>query len=639
MKLSTVFASSGINCLRLSLDHSYIRVPLIKDKKGGGVRVKRILMYDKGIETGDESLYGSEYIYKTKDNISSGVATNEPSDAREENALINYMEKRAPQRLIQKIISGIDKENFEGPIGESLLPPASIGYSRVIVKNIHSGKTSTGFTVHEYNTCRYYPLSRGTDYTSLDEHAHDYLPIPAIWINILVDNRWVSQGYRFILNEMHGKPSRIATYGGNYVAGQSEDSYFKSFEQIFEYFQPGETIPVMKENGQISSDYVGKEVEIAMEMKSVDDIMTDAKVQIDFDLGLALFIPLPQFSLFPYFGRQERRFRSHTTSKVIRYPAIQKSVTTYQDGIYHSSENKVFSCATGKPIVVVNTDGYDKLDLQQSTPVHHGAYTSYTIPAHYAFKQMGQKANNERFVKTGLSASLSSPSSGKYQFDVADLATLLNNGSLTDGDLIVVNRSGDKYLFFIEEFSGTTIKVQSLSFIPPSLVTVSDFEVISSGYSNQLNASVGSVTTYGTDYSTNPVPPSAFSVSGVNKQQVNFANVISASAVAYSDNWTSSLVNSEYNLSSNLNDYETGRRGKWRSKSSYTYKSEITDAVDGTHRNYTGGIFTSFTGFNYSNLAANDGEKWLKVNSTVTYSPNGNALEDQNILQISSARA
>ena len=48
---------------------SYFRVPIYRNKKGGGARVKRILMYDKGIETGDAQLFGTSYFYVGEDGL------------------------------------------------------------------------------------------------------------------------------------------------------------------------------------------------------------------------------------------------------------------------------------------------------------------------------------------------------------------------------------------------------------------------------------------------------------------------------------------------------------------------------------------------------------------------------------------
>ncbi|HSY61098.1 MAG TPA: hypothetical protein VK796_04435, partial [Cytophaga sp.] len=61
--------SPAANCELMSLVDSYVRIPVLYGKKGGGIRVKRVMMYDPGLETGDQMLYGSEYIYKLADNV------------------------------------------------------------------------------------------------------------------------------------------------------------------------------------------------------------------------------------------------------------------------------------------------------------------------------------------------------------------------------------------------------------------------------------------------------------------------------------------------------------------------------------------------------------------------------------------
>ena len=102
--------------------------------------------------------FGSEYFYENKDGESSGVATNEPFEGREENALIVPLVKRVPQSNTNRLIAGRDKEQFEGPLGESILPDPRIGYSRVIIKNIYAGKTNTGIRELEFITAKDYPF-------------------------------------------------------------------------------------------------------------------------------------------------------------------------------------------------------------------------------------------------------------------------------------------------------------------------------------------------------------------------------------------------------------------------------------------------------------------------------------------------
>ncbi|WAC02744.1 hypothetical protein N7U66_03470 [Lacinutrix neustonica] len=154
-------------CMRLEPSLSYIKIPLNKAKRGGGVRVKKILMHDKGIESGDAATYGQEYRYELEDGRSSGVASNEPQEMREENPLVEFMPKK-DQSWINRLIVGKDKEQSEGPIGESLLPSATVSHSGVVVENIHTGKTGTGYTVHEFFTCKEYPYDKLYDYQVLD---------------------------------------------------------------------------------------------------------------------------------------------------------------------------------------------------------------------------------------------------------------------------------------------------------------------------------------------------------------------------------------------------------------------------------------------------------------------------------------
>jgi hypothetical protein len=98
-------------------DLSYLRIPMPNAKKGGGLRVKRLMLYDNGIETGDAHLYGQEYQYINEAGESSGVAENEPEVLHEENALVTQI-PRSQQGWFNRIIYGRDKKITEGPIGE-----------------------------------------------------------------------------------------------------------------------------------------------------------------------------------------------------------------------------------------------------------------------------------------------------------------------------------------------------------------------------------------------------------------------------------------------------------------------------------------------------------------------------------------
>jgi len=111
-----------------------------------------------------------------------------------------------------------------------------------------------------------------------------------------------------------------------------------SSQQVFNYFQPRRKNSCHEFSNNISLADMGKETEVTFESRQVSDFSLDLALEFDIDVGIAL-IPIPMISGFPSFTYTESQLRTHATSKVITYPAIQKSVTSYADGIYHTSEN------------------------------------------------------------------------------------------------------------------------------------------------------------------------------------------------------------------------------------------------------------------------------------------------------------
>jgi hypothetical protein len=405
--------------------NSYVRIPLgkpdglIRAKKGGGIRVARLLMYDPGLESGNGHLFGSEYIYKDKNGSSSGVATNEPADGRQENSLVRLLDRRVDQYWLERVISGRDKEQFEGPIGESILPAPTVMYGRVVVRNIHSGKTNAGFSIYEYNTSRDYPSSCIYDHrdvvnskvTDIDRRS-DFVVVPTPYFSYAKANIWATQGYRFILSDLPGRIKRVATYGGNYAA--PNDEWAESSHQEYTYFQPGEKVPMLYEYST-EPTYVdedpGREMEMTFEGRAVEDITIDASGSIDASIS---FVPPPAYGpaipIVSMDGRvdyNESKLRTHVSCKVVRYPAIVKSVDAKQDGITSRTENIGFNPLTGDPCVTRMTDGYSGQVLQyangvlggsSSTTTHNRSYKSFSYPAAQEYKAMGQKSDNERMM-------------------------------------------------------------------------------------------------------------------------------------------------------------------------------------------------------------------------------------------------
>lgn len=740
-------------CAVMEPELSYFRIPMLNAKKGGGVRVKRILMYDSGIESGDAALYGTEYIYQTADGKSSGVASNEPGANREENALVVPLVKRTDQAWWSKAISGRDKENFEGPIGESILPAASVGYSRVVAKNIHSGKTNTGFSVNEYYTTKDFPFDKNyatsqligpaADYTSI-EQEQDWMVVPAGFVNISITNLWRSQGYRFMQTEMEGKPKTMATYGGDLTTFNNPNNYTVTSMQEYEYFSPGEEIPYMTTPGTITYGNPGKTVEYVMERRATEDIATDFSLELDFGAGL-LPIPLPFGSAFPTYTYTESKMRTHVTTKIVTYPAIPKRITTTQDGIKHMTENLAFNPYNGQPVLTRTTDGYDGLKNQQSPSGHDGSYHSYTISAASQYPEMGQKALGERsrFVMASPLTGAVNSSSGNYTLDFTYtgsspdyMCSMLN--AFSRGDLLRISGSSSTYFFHVDSIYGNSLGLLPAKIYNSSVSTIStvaSIEIVRSGRTNQLNVPAGGFTTYGAIQS----PTGAWSNPTTYSNRSSFVSALNASAIATSggtynasimldivngdccednvvvnasvssgsasfyltsDCWAGpgptqvlpaggtfaldpnnatliyypkgntcfpititfgsfcgdientinwNVVSSsaatfdhywKYNTQlfaptvSGSNLYELGEKGKWRVKETFAYNQKIQGGnwPSTTERNYKDAGVYPMQLFNWKNTSLNNTNRWLKANTVLRYSPNGEATLEQDIL-------
>lgn len=740
-------------CTEVKPSLSYFRVPMPYAKKGGGIRVKRILMYDSGIESGDASLYGSEYSYKLEDGrTSSGVATNEP--VREENALVQFDEK-FKQSFLNKVIAGRDKEQVETPIGESILPPPSVGYSRVTIKNIHSGKTNTGFVVKEFYTAKDYPVQ--VDYTPI-ETERDFLPLPLGLISSFTSNLWLSQGFTFKLNAMHGQPRSETTYMGD---PSDLATAVISSRNEYDYYQPGEEVPVMGSLNSITWKNLGKESEMVMESRGVEDISKDLNLEFDLDVGLAI-IPIPFFSVMPSYTYTESKMYQHTTSKVIQYPAIVKSTTSYADGIYHLTENVAFDPHTGQPLLKRTYDGYQKLNLQLSSN-HSGRYYNYNFPGATYYDNLGQKAYNETSVlKSTANVWINKKLAGSRYYleftaasgySVCDVMgklfagdlVKLTHGSTFDGiyhvDSVDVNNTNNLYLLETSSGTGFGVNTNVTSITGAGAVNV---EVLRSGRTNQLTTSVGSITTYGDSANVTNSDPSEqsdrqllasridslmwisgcslctlstalipsglyyigrsgqcarmqdsvscivldkdavhnllkfevhypgvipfcvnaytmgghFGIDAVTGELeyfppgnmchgtaidcihfcpnvINTTQVISASASTMDDHWPYDA--SVYVPATGSNKYENGERGKWRKQSDYVYRDSIMGANAANQRTYKNAGVFNLQVFDWKNTAAVDSNYWIKLSTVTSYSPDGNALEERDIMGIYSA--
>ena len=570
---------------RLHLGLSFLKLPMLKAKKGGGVRVKRLLVFDPGVEDGDEGLYGQEFLYQDFDRsgetltpISSGVATNEPPEAREENPLVHFM-PRKKQSFYSRITAGEDKEQTEGPLGETVLPGASVGHSRVVVRNIHQGPSGTGFTVQSFNTVKDYPYDGayegggdfdlakpepGVVHTPLGSNlVKDFLIIPAGLFYYERNQVWAAQAYRFLINNMHGQPREVATYAGDYpFAGNAplDQAVFSRLTRIggqeYVYYKPGEKVKMLQKDGTFKMELPGKETDVTMEMKSVTDQTTDLSIEVDITIGLAPPIPVyvtPGLS----FELSDKGISTHVITKVIRYPVLTKQVISYQDGVKSVSENLAFNPHTGLPVLSRTADQFDGVKIGETT--WDGGVYALTLPASWYYPEMGPK------------------------FAAGSLLT---------------NRS------------------------------------------NQLSAAAGQVTTHGAGSSPLRTGTSTWTTQPLTR-------VLSANAQTFAKGWlegttltpTQQLLINGSSLATVSAADKTKALEKlnasWRPRAQYVYRTDVLSA-NATNKVYSGGVYNNFTMFN-NWLTGEPAEPWLKTNQIENYSTDGNPVQEFNAMNIRSA--
>lgn len=398
-------------CKSLNLGLSYFKLPVEKSKKGGGIRVKRLLSYDPGISAesgGDAMVYGNEYIYEMPNGISSGVALNEPPGMREENALVKYV-NRFPQGSINKLLNGRDTKTFEGPLGESVLPSAQVDYQRVIIKNIHSGTTSSGYQVNTYHSASEFPfLEEHTDlslspiFKSNSTYRKTNLNLPLGLINLDINKAWVAQGYIFKLNDMHGKLASKATYAGNYNRVLFNASSYSNIES-YQYSKPGEKIKSLvfdRQTDEIKQQMLspGTEEDFTVAGSSVHEKTSDFSVELDLLVAFGFPVQVRLSGIGITYVYQESLLCQHVTSKVVRQRSYLLSVTNVNDGITQVTQNLAFDKYTGDPVLTRTFDGYMTpgkaiYTENNGTNKHNGHYYSMNIPASWMYPSMGPKTD------------------------------------------------------------------------------------------------------------------------------------------------------------------------------------------------------------------------------------------------------
>lgn len=549
-------------------------------KKGGGVRVKKVLLSDQwkeltGYNNYNSSDYGQVYDYTIKEDnriISSGVAAYEPIVGGDENPFkepVFYSEKN--------LLVASDDYYMEKPFGESFFPGASVGYSKVTVKNLqHEGvtKNATGRVEHEFYTAKDFPTqTRQTDVEKKPKKSSGVMKLLNIECN---DYMTASQGYVIELNDMHGKQRSQKVF--------PENSNISVSEVLYIYKANGQNlvneVDVIEKDGSISSKTVGVDSDFVIDMREQETETVTAGVNANLDFFMAAIFPIVIPMILPKYAAEKIRFRSVVTTKVIQRYGLLESVTAKDNGSKITTYNKLYDAETGEVLLTETENQYED-------PIF-----SFTYPAHWAYDRMGPAYKNIGVTFSGTSNEL-------IEGDI--VAFNGHRGWVTNiqGGLKILSEDGEYYSN------------------PGSL------KVMRSGRKNRQVLPVASIVTL-----SNPI----------DGNHLLFTNVLEASAIEYTDEAGVFCGECGLEPGMNYNPYIVGSRGSWKQQKSYVYLTDRTQSrannntnirKDGVYKDFSP-FWTTNNGLDWNKNLSNP--KWVYSSEVTIFSPYGSALENRDAL-------
>ena len=508
-------------------------------KVGGNGRVKTLTYFDSWDQMSGEieATYVLEYDYTNQDQDSdqtSGVAAYEPINGGDENVFFQPSYFDIENRLKP------DERHYQiDPVGESVFPAPTVGYSSVKVKfkDIQNlTRNSTGSSVFRYFTYRDRPIK---------VHKGDLRTYPLMEQMQTEDELnysvlGVSQGFSIELNDFHGKPKSVKVV----------DAYDNDVSETrYKYYDYYEKQKVVNELGEIDEEYLAKEFDVYVDKRFSEQLNLNAMVVTTKEFGA---IPIPKINTNTTIISLLNRFYVATFQKVINHNAILKEVNTTYLGQKSDQKILAFDKFTGQALVSSSNNEFNDADY------------SVTYPAQWRYKELKSKYKNIRFVASGLTIDGS-----------GNLIGLTNvEEFFSRGDRLLVSdnalNESIAYVLEIDELNNTLELIDNAG-TPISAASGVNILNLGSGFKNRLSESMASFFT-----KNNPI-------SGGNLL-VNSSDVINSSAVEYVENdaricedefLCGGVPNPNFACADNSdNPFLLGIVGNWRPSMVYAFQGE-----------------------------------------------------------------
>ena len=549
------------------------------------------------------SKYGQVYDYTNSDGSSSGVASYEPQLGGDENPWKQPIPFSNDKRWAPD-----DRFYQETPFGESFFPSASVGYSKVTVRNLpHPGvtKNATGYTEHTFYTAKDFPTIAKR--TSIDRRQAKNGPFSINSLtNVSVkDYLTASQGFVVETNDMHGKPKGQKVYAEGQTQPISKVEY--NYKQVqssgVSTSKLDNHVTFIEQDGDLVNGLMGVNFDLVADFRESKNSTKTSTAEFNTDgIPIAFIMPVPIITVWPSFQSEKTQFRSTVLTKVVQKFGVLESTVASDLGSNVETKNLAYDAETGQVLLTETTTNFnDKV---------------YTLnyPAYWHYDNMGLAYKNMGFSTSGT-------------INGAGVLTTSNAPYFIEGDEVALMNGGTNLKAWVVATTSNTVTFQLNTGAPPS-GSFSQIKIIRSGRRNLHAQMMANLTLL-----SNPL----------NSIKTNiYEDVLQASAIEYTDEWrTYCDCNDNENLIVSTNPYFIGVKGNFKPKVSYLHLThrDQSDYNDNTNIRKDG-TFESYRPFYKLNNAGNwliDRQDWTFTSEVTEFNPFGQELENKDALNRYSA--
>ncbi|NCT73505.1 MAG: hypothetical protein GXC78_03165 [Chitinophagaceae bacterium] len=522
-------------------------------KKGGGHRVKSIIIGDnwsKLLKRTEEaskldSYYGQEYDYTTLEEvngvptvISSGVATYEPGVGNEENPFREILQYTTRQPL-----GPTEVGNVELPFAETFYPAPMIGYSRVTVRSIHNKsnkrvKAGVGLQQTNFFTTRDFPVM--ADFTSFDQESRHHHK-PPLLNKVFNFNKkeyvTLTQGYRVVLNDMNGKVKSQASFPENDYKTPINFTayYYRLINKGDGKYKLDNKVPVISgPDGKVSYKLIGKEIEVMNDFREHFTTTRSGQLPLNVEVFRAGMLPIIIPTLFRMAFRDESRYRSATTLKVVNEYGILDSVVNIDKGSVVGTKNMVYDAETGDVLLSRTSNEF-------KDPVYQFSYPAWWVESGMApaYRNIDMIYKGVLFrngmIEGGSTEMLDNFESGDEIFilDADDKGPLENFACVVAGYPLQIPVSTERLIWAVDMRKDGRNTTRKFIFLDregkPFNAVNATIRVVRSGRRNIVSAAVGGFTSLA-----NPLK----TVDSVERIVIDeTTNVLNAAAMEFKEKW------------------------------------------------------------------------------------------------------